>query len=318
MLNGMRAMSKARPLTSKGVGLLPILLMGVTHLSLPPLQTVFELEPRLMYAYYAFAVILGVVLLRRTRVVKDHEYNRVKAMKKIRHVYEAEERGIWQTDVHLDGTMDAVTQAGLSQPVGGLSAEQPEMQLGEDTEVEVQMLSEAAHVIKANARVSGESSFDEDTISGTIGAQQKAGPMDRFLDGLFGLFGIDSRAAREERRQAMLRQAALQSPVVAQRPVAPLRMNKSDDGTEVNMTSMSDTGGVETVISTTGTEITAGEPVSKDYGTVNIAESLESMAMMGQAPSSATAFTTAGPSCRGCSAPVGDQEKFCPHCGLDL
>jgi hypothetical protein len=317
-MNGLKAMPQARPLISKGIGFLPILLMGVTHLSLPPLKAMFELEPRLMYAWYVTGVLIGVVLLRRTRVVKDHEYNRVKAMKKVRHVYEAEERGVWQTDAHLDSTLDATTQATLSKSVGALSGEQPEMQLPDGAEVEVQMLSEAAHVLKANARVSGEVSFDEDVITGTVGAQRNVGPMDRFLDGLFGLFGYDSRGAREERRQALLRQAALASPVVAQRPVAPIRFNKSEDTAEVNMTSMSDSGGVETVISTTGKEIEAVDPVTKDYGAFVVAESLESMAMLGQPPSSATAFTTSGPSCRGCSAPVGVQEKFCPHCGLDI
>ena len=64
---------------------------GVTHLSLPPLQSMFSIEPMLMYAWYAVAILLGVVVYRRSGVVKDHEYNRAKAMRKIKHVYEAEE-----------------------------------------------------------------------------------------------------------------------------------------------------------------------------------------------------------------------------------
>ena len=35
----------------------PSLLMGVTHVSLPPLQSMFELEPLLMYGYYALALV---------------------------------------------------------------------------------------------------------------------------------------------------------------------------------------------------------------------------------------------------------------------
>jgi hypothetical protein len=310
-------MAQQRQLTSLGVGVLPLLLMGVTHLSLPPLQAMFEVEPRLMYAWYAVALLLGVVLLRRSRVVKDHEYNRVKAMKKVRHVYEAEERGVWQTDAHLDGAMDATTQAGLGRSVGDFSGEGPEMQVGDDEKVEVEMLSEASHVIKANARVTGSASLDEEAITGTVGAYRRAGPMDRLLDTVFGLFGIDSREEREQRRQARLRQAAVDAPVIAQRPVAPLRLNKTEDESEVNMTSMSDSGGVETVISSSGLE--------KDVPTLSAAtsipepqESLESMAMMGQTPSASSAFVTAGPTCRGCGAPVAVQERFCPHCGLDL
>ena len=308
-------MVRPRATTSKGLSVLPLLLMGVTHLSLPPLQAMFDVEPRLMYGWYVVAVALGVVLYRRTGVVKDHEYNRAKAMKKIRHVYEAEERGVWQTDVQLDGNMDATTKASLNRKIGTFSGEGAELELGEDEQVEVKMLSEAAHVIKANARVSGEVSFDDEQIHGTVGATRRVGPMDRFLDGLFGLFGRNSREEREQRRKARLRQAASSAPVVAQRPVAPLRLNKNDNEGEVNMVSMSDAGGVETVISTSGME--------KEYGSFETlskppAESLESMAMMGQAPSSTTAIATTGPQCKGCKAPVSPSERFCPHCGLDL
>ena len=308
-------MVRPRATTSKGLSVLPLLLMGVTHLSLPPLQAMFDVEPRLMYGWYVVAVALGVVLYRRTGVVKDHEYNRAKAMKKIRHVYEAEERGVWQTDVQLDGNMDATTKASLNRKIGTFSGEGAELELGEDEQVEVKMLSEAAHVIKANARVSGEVSLDDEQIHGTVGATRRVGPMDRFLDGLLGLFGRDSREEREQRRKARLRQAASSAPVVAQRPVAPLRLNKNDNEGEVNMVSMSDAGGVETVISTSGME--------KEYGSFETlskppAESLESMAMMGQAPSSTTAIATTGPQCKGCKAPVSPSERFCPHCGLDL
>ena len=308
-------MARPRATTSKGLSMLPLLLMGVTHLSLPPLQAMFDVEPRLMYGWYALALVLGIILYRRTGVVKDHEYNRAKAMKKIRHVYEAEERGVWQTDVQLDGTMDSTTKAGLHRKIGDFSGEGAELELGEDEQVEVKMLSEAAHVIKANARVSGEVSFDDEQVHGTVGAIRRAGPMDRFLDVVFGLFGRDSSEEREQRRQARLQQAASSAPVVAQRPVAPLRMNKTDDEGEVNMVSMSDAGGVETVISTSGME--------KDYGSFESVsqpptESLESMAMMGQSPSATNAFATTGPQCKGCKAPVSSSERFCPHCGLDL
>ena len=201
-------MAENRGLTSQSLSFLPLLLLGVTHLSLPPLQSMFALEPTLMYAYYGFAVLLGVVVYRRTGVVKDHEYNRAKAMRKIRHVYEAEEAGVWSTDVQLDGTMNKETQLGLSRPVSDISGEAPEMELDGEEKVEVKMLSEADHIVKANARVTGDSSFDDEAITGTIGAQRKTGPMDRFLDLVFGWFGFDSRADREAERQARLRQAA--------------------------------------------------------------------------------------------------------------
>ena len=152
-----------------------------------------------------------MVVYRRSGVVKDHEYNRAKAMRKIKHVYEAEEAGVWSRDVALDGTMDQQTQMGLSRSFRNFG-EAPEMELDDEAKVEVRMLNEADHIVKANARVSGRQ-VSTMRSSRYIGAQRKAGPMDRFLDGLFGLFGFDSRADREAERQARLRQAATSAPV---------------------------------------------------------------------------------------------------------
>ena len=311
-------MAESRGVTNRSLSVLPLLVMGASHFSLPPLQTMFELEPRLMYGWYAVALLLGVVVYRRSGVVKDHEYNRAKAMRKIKHVYEAEERGVWATDAHLDGTLNPVDKHGLNRSVSEISGEAPEMELGDEAKVEVQMLSEASHIVKANARVTGSATLDDETVVGTMGASRKSGPMDRFLDTLFGFFGIDSKAEREAQRQARLRQAASAAPVTAQRPVAPLRLNKGEDDSEVNITSMSDSGGVETVMTTSG-QVRGGAQTSPVGKTVPaVSESLESMAMMGQPSSSSSPIATTGPTCRGCAAPVTPSERFCPHCGLDL
>ena len=310
-----RSMVEARRQTSRGLTALPLLLMGATHLSVPPLRAMFELEPRLMYAYYGVAIVLGIILFRKSRVVKDHEYNRAKAMKKIKHVYEAEQRGVWETNVELNPEMDAVTKAGLNQSVAAFSSEAPEMEIEDDERVEVSMLTESQHVQKASARVSGEASFDDEAITGTIGATRKTGLMDQVLDAISGIFGRDSRALREQRRQARLKASASSSPVVAQRPIAPLRLTKSNDDTEIDMTSMSDSGGVKTVISSSGQE--RGTYSASEEKTLP-SESLESMAMMGQAPSPSNRIQTSGPICRGCQSPVTSSERFCPHCGLDL
>ena len=42
-------MAEKKGLTNRSLSVLPLLLMGVTHVSLPPLQSMFELEPLLMY-----------------------------------------------------------------------------------------------------------------------------------------------------------------------------------------------------------------------------------------------------------------------------
>lgn len=311
-------MAESRGVTNRSLSLLPLLVMGASHFSLPPLQQMFELEPRLMYGWYLTALVIGVVVYRRSGVVKDFEYNRAKAMRKIKHVYEAEEQGVWATDAHLDATMSPSTKHGLSRSVSEISGESPEMELGDEAKVEVQMLSEADHIVKANARVTGSATLDDETVVGTIGANRRISPMDRFLDTVFGLFGIDSKAEREAQRQARLRQAATAAPVTAQRPVAPLRLNKGKDDSEVNMTSMSDSGGVETVISTSGQLRDGSQEPDSGKVVPTVSQSLESMAMMGQGPPAVSVAAATGLTCRGCGMPVEPSDRFCPHCGLDL
>ena len=280
-------MAETRGVTNRSLSLLPLLVMGASHFSLPPLQQMFELEPRLMYGWYLTALVIGVVVYRRSGVVKDFEYNRAKAMRKIKHVYEAEEQGVWATDAHLDGTMSPSTKHGLSRSVSEISGESPEMELGDEAKVEVQMLSEADHIVKANARVTGSATIDDETVVG-----------------VFGLFGIDSKAEREAQRQARLRQAATAAPVTAQRPVAPLRLNKGKDDSEVNMTSMSDSGGVETVISTSGQVRDGFQEPGSGKVVPTVSESLESMAMMGQGPPAVSVAAATGLTCRGWGMPV--------------
>jgi len=296
----------------------PLLVMGATHFSLPPLRAMFEVEPRLMVAWYGLAIALGFLVFRRTKVVKDHEYNRAKAMRSIRHVYQAEEQGLWETNAQLDGTMDSVTQSRMGADVGALAPESPELELNEDAKVEVTMLSEQQHIIKANERIKGLQSFDDEGVDRTVGAHRTVGPMDRFLDTVAGWFGVDSRARREAARIQRLEAASQATPVVAQRPVAPLRMGQREDETDVSMTTMSDGGGIDTIISTSGAVFE--ETPAFDEKTVPPVptQSLESMAMMGANPSSNSDFAHAGPECRGCQARAGSDERFCPQCGLDL
>lgn len=272
----------------------------------------------LLYFWYGIAVLLGIVLLRRTRVVKDHEYNRAKAMRKMKHVYQAEERGVWETDAHLDSTFDDNTRLALGKSVSMLSSETPEQELDEDEKVTIEMLSEAEHVMKANARVSGEQSFDDERVNRTVGAHRVAGPMDRFLDGFFSIFGMDSRAVREEKRQNRLRQAASASPVIAQRPIAPLRINNIDDMSDEDMTTMTDNGGMKTVISSFGNE---RQSMGQDIEEVELktyAPTLESMAMLTSPTSSQHSMMSSFPRCKACHAAVTVSDRYCPHCGSNI
>ena len=103
---------------------------------------------------------------------------------------------------------------------------------------------------------------------------------------------------------------------MAQRPVAPLRLDKGRDESEVNMTSMSDSGGVETVMSTSGQVRNETDPSPSP----TVSQSLESMAMLPEPGASGTGASpsVAGPTCPGCGGVVSPADLYCPHCGLNL
>ena len=326
-------MANERTVTARGIAVLPLLLLAVTHFTVTPLKEMFEIEPRLMYGWYAIGIVLGVFLFRRTRTVRDHEFHRSQTMKSMKKVYDAEEAGVWQTDVQLDSNLSSEGEMALKRNVSSIDKESPELELGEDEKVEVDLLLESERIRKANRRMSGAESFDDEYVDSTIGATRKKSPMDSFLDALARLFGRgDAVQLREETRQAALRAASSASPVTAQRPVAPLRAASSPSDGELKMTTMSDDGGIDLVVSEKGDAVAQSPQLQSESEKVyawdsntpaqQSNESIESMAMIStpqyemNQPTEVIASPT-GKLCRGCNATIPQGEPFCLECGLD-
>lgn len=325
-------MAGERSATSKGIAALPLLVMSMIHVTVTPLRDMFKVEPLLMYFFYAGALGVGIFLWRRSSRVKDHEYHRSKVMKEMKKVYQAEEEGVWQSNAILGSELSAEAQLKLKGQVGTIDSEAPEMNLGEDDRVDVTMLMDASHIQKANRRMSGDEAFGDQAVDSTIGAVRKKSPMDSLLDSIGGLFGRgDAGEQRRLRKQARLQAASQAAPVTAQRPVAPIRTQaQSKDDVSLQVTSMSDGGGIDAtvnatgeVVASTGMTAEAAKVYAWDQPTPPSAQgSIEDMAML------STPIRTAAPivqqtvaqvpTCKGCKNAVPAGERFCPHCGLDL
>ncbi len=305
-------MAAARRQTARGLAVLPLLLMGALHFGVPPLRGTFELEPRLMWVWYGMALGLGFVLFRRSRVVKDHEYNRAQAMRSVRHVYKAEAEGVWDSNVVLDGTLADAGPATMNRSVGALAPEIGERELEGEDKVEVTVLTSARHIVAASGRAAPGAGVEAAEVDRTLGAEVKQSPMDRLLDTVWGLFGRDTRAEREALRQARMQARSSAAPVIAQRPVAPIRTSTSSDNEEVQLTSMSDSGGVETVLDGRGAE----RVEFNDTAFTAPAPPMTLEEMAGFQP--ANRPSTSGPHCRGCGGSAPQGTAYCPHCGLDL
>ena len=303
---------------------MPVLLLGFIHVFVTPLRDIFDIEPLLMIPYYLFGVFVGVIIYRRSNVVRDYEYRRSKVMKKMKNAYAAEESGVWQTNVDIPREFSS--QINLSAGVSQISKEAPEMELSDESKVEVSMLNESKSVIEATRRVSGKSTFDDQEVMSTIGATRKVSPMDRLLDFVSGIFGKSSaQESREEKRMTALKAASEAAPVRAEKPQAPIQYerNEVEVGPESNYKDDYNEESKEIVESGNLKPVVEAKTYSAFAPPNNnslASQTLESMAMLppNNPTSSANSTSIQGPRCRGCGYSIKSGDRFCDNCGLDV
>ena len=297
-----------RQSTSFGLFAMPILVFGCLQIIVTPLGDILALSWMYVLVWYGLSVLIGYLLLRRTRVTKDHEYRRSEIMKKMKHVYDAEAKGVWERETTLQADVKLNT-TNLNAKIGSFGREAPELELDQDVKSDVQMLTEQGFVQKATRRMSGDSAEDVDSVDSTVGSVRKKSWMDGIIDSIFNLFGRDKEAEREQQHQRRLRANADQTPVIAQRPIAPIKESitpESSTNETLTMTSMSDDGGI---ISSTLQE---PKPVP-----VQRKKSIEDLAMLGGSrPSQSFAPTSGG--CPSCGSSNPPSERYCQSCGMSL
>jgi hypothetical protein len=306
----------ARQFTALILLFTPTLVLNALRFLVTPLGDMMAVSVGLDVTLHIIALAIGIILFRKTRVVRDHEWQRSKAVKAVGNQFKAEERGVWEKDVVMDTQLSVEGQANLKGQVSGLTGNISSVGDNEiESEVEVEMLIDAEHVRRAQARVSGDEQFEEGAVHSTIGAVRKNSPMDSFLDMISSFRGRDRKAERDAKRNASLSARSNQSPVIAQRPIAPIQPIESEEAKPrpMEMVSVTDSG-IETVtIDEETNEIST--PVSQEL-------SIEQMAYGAPAAKKFTGTSQSGysslPSCKSCGAsnPVG--ERFCSNCGIDL
>jgi hypothetical protein len=296
-----------RQSSSIGLFALPLLVMGVLHVIVTPLADILSISWIYSAVWYGLGFLIGFKLMRRTRVTKDHEFRRSEIMKKMRHVYDAEAKGVWEKETPLQEETQ-INKEQLNSTIGSFGREAPELELDRDVTSDVKMLTEQGFVQKATRRMSGDGAEMDEMVDSTVGSVRQASWMDNIIDGIFGLFGRDTAEEREEKRLSRLRSNARQTPVIAQRPVAPIKQEMSDtrQNDELTMTTMSDDGGI---ISSTNIE-TPTIPVQRK-------ESIEDLAMLGGGSVQTMSGSVPG-GCPACGANNPPSERYCQSCGTTL
>lgn len=306
----------ARQLTSVVLLLTPVLVLNALRFIVTPLGDMMSVSSYLDIGLHIICLVIGFVLFKKTRVVRDHEWQRSKAVKSVGGHFKAEDSGVWEKDIVMDTQLSVEAEANLKGQVGGAVgvasvAENSEI----DSEVEVQMLIDADHVRRAQARVSGDEQFDDTNVNSTIGAVRKNSPMDNLLDWIFSLRGRDRKAERDASKNAALQARSAEAPVIAQRPIAPIQPIESEARRPrpMEMVSITDSGEESVIIDEETNQIS--EPVIREM-------SIEEMAFGTSVPTSTKPPSQSGfspqPTCRVCGAsnPVG--ERFCANCGSDI
>ena len=306
----------ARQLTSLVLLFVPIVILNTLRFIVTPLGEMMKVSIELDIILHILCLSLGIILFRKTRIVRDHEWQRAQAVKSVSGHFRAEEKGVWESNVSIDPTLSPEAEENLRGNVGvatvGLVPSVQEI----DTEVEVEMLVDTEHVRRAQARVSGDEQFESDSVKATIGAVRKSSPMDRFLDWISELFGRDTKSERDAKKSELLISRSQVDPVVAQRPIAPIEPIETDRKRPqpMEMISITDQGD-ESIVIDEESSVIVETTTPKEQSIEEMAYGVSKDVPMLKSPD--TTFS-ADPKCKVCGTnnPVG--ERYCSNCGSDL
>lgn len=305
-------MDVPRGLTSWVLLGLPIVILNTLRLIVTPLGGMMSVSPTLDVALHIVALAIGIIMFRKTRIVRDHEWVRSKAVKSVGEHFKAEEKGVWEKDVHMDSSLSIDAEVNMKGQVSTLTGSSNNQDVEITEEVEVEMLIDSEHVMRAQRRVSGDEQFDDGAVHSTLGATRKTSPMDALIDWISSFWGYDRAAERAAKKAASLEHRSRETPVTAQRPIAPIQPIETDrKDTEMKLTTMTDEGNLETDIEVA--------PVVEEKQTLSMEEmayGVKSPAAYSPEPSSSS--FSPRPTCRTCSAPNEVGERFCSNCGSDL
>ena len=327
---------ETRPTTAFALLFVPILILNVLRFGIPPIDAMFDFSTELMLVSNGIALGIGFALYKRTQTVRDHDWQRTKALKSTKKQFKAEESGVWERDGDHGIDTSNVSKEALEGSVSRINLESKEIELDRDETTEVQFLMDSEAVIKATRRVAGKDNFDQNEIQSTIGATRKTGFMDRMLDSMMTLFGKNSPHTRQEKRTGILVQRAINEPIVAQQPIAPmLRIAGDEPVANLEIMSLSDHGDVVQELNPQAplsleeqmqrhTSPQSGTVISPSSGSLHQqvapAESLEQMAMVSSMPINSQKgdqVSSSRPLCAECGASRSPESRFCDSCGAE-
>lgn len=218
-------MTERSPMIGVALLLAPTLCVGALRFGLPNIEVLLKQDLVAQAIIHGLAILIGIVMFLRYRVVEDHEYHRSSAIKNLSSMYRLEDKGLWNKG---DAALERLEAQARSQPKGraglrfqqkmqgsvsGLNKEQSELELDRDDErMDIDVAVEGLATI-VDAQVA--STEQSAKLSGTLGASAEASAQRRLSkelarrekDAVRNQRQASKQAAKEEKAAAKAEKA---------------------------------------------------------------------------------------------------------------
>ena len=177
-------MAQRSPLISAGLLLAPTICVVALRFGLPNIEELLKQDLIAQAIIHTIAVILGIIMYLKYRVIEDHEYHRSSAIKGLSSMYRLEEKGLWSRG---DSALEKLEAQARSEPKGraglrfqkrmsgrvsDLNKEGSELELdSEDSRMDVDVQVEG---VSYNSDTKVTQSEDENKPAGALGASAEA------------------------------------------------------------------------------------------------------------------------------------------------
>ena len=108
-------MVQRSPLISAGLLLAPTICVVALRFGLPNIEELLKQDLFAQVIIHTIAIILGIIMYFRYRVVEDHEYHRSSAIKGLSSMYRLEDKGLWSRG---DAALEKLESQASSEPRG--------------------------------------------------------------------------------------------------------------------------------------------------------------------------------------------------------
>ena len=200
-------MAQRSPLISAGLLLAPTICVVALRFGLPNIEELLKQDLIAQAIIHTIAVILGIIMYLKYRVVEDHEYHRSSAIKGLSSMYRLEDKGLWSRG---DSALEKLETQARSEPKGraglrfqkrmsgrisDLNKEGSELELdSEDSRMDVDVQVEG---VSYNSDTNATQSEEDNKPTGALGASAEASAQRRLAK---ELARREKQVAKDEKR----------------------------------------------------------------------------------------------------------------------